>query len=325
MEKESESRHATPAAQAGPVPKGLAAVWTACFAVVAVFYLLIPGFGGERHLSPLGWLRTTWNPETDYEHGFLVPVIMIGLVAWQWKALCRAAGKGSFWGLPVALLGAMLFVAAHRTGQPRLAAGGLPMILWGASLFLWGWGVGRLLLFPLFFLWLAIPVPEFQQATTKLQILSTKLAQWGSSLFGVETEVRGTQIHSIGDKWKPLEIDEGCGGIRSLMALVMISSVWAYIADVPLWKKALLCLAALPLAIFGNMLRLTSIFVIANYGDPVFARQTWHDWSGLLLFYPISLALLLAFHSLLEGGLPWKRPRKREIRHVVNKHAEANG
>jgi len=325
MEREIDSlRSAQTAPAPSPVPRGLAAVWLACFAVVAVFYLLVPGFGMANHLSPLAWLESTWNKETDYEHGYMVPVIMIGLIVWQWKALRQLAAKGSSLGLPVVLLGALLFVAAHRTGQPRLAAGGLPMILWGASLFLWGWGVSRLLFFPLFFLWLAIPVPEFQQATTRLQILSTELAQWGSGLFGVETEVRGTQIHSLGGNWTPLEIDEGCGGIRSLMALVMISSVWAYVANVPLWKKALLCLAALPLAIFGNMLRLTSIFVIAEYGDPKFARETWHDWSGLLLFYPISLILLLAFHSLLEGGLPWKRPRKREVRHVVNKPAEAN-
>jgi hypothetical protein len=62
-------------------------------------------------------------------------------------------------------------------------------------------------------------------------------------------------------------------------------------------------------------LRVTSIFVIAEYGDAKWARETWHDWSGLLLFYPISLAMLLALHSLLEGGLPWNRAR-RELRRV---------
>jgi exosortase len=198
------------------------------------------------------------------------------------------------------------------------------MILWGSSLYLWGWKTGRLLFFPLFFIWLAIPVPEFQQATTRLQILSTHLAQWGAGLFGIETMVQGTEILSTGNKWTPLEIDEGCGGIRSLMALIMIASVWAYLAPISLWKKALLCLAAFPLAIFGNMLRLTSIFVIAEYGDAEFARNTWHDWSGLLLFYPISLMLLLGVHSVLEGGLPWKRQKKIAVRTIVRKQVEAS-
>jgi exosortase/archaeosortase family protein len=127
----------------------------------------------------------------------------------------------------------------------------------------------------------------------------------------VETDVRGTQIFSVSDKWEPLEIDEGCGGIRSLMALILISSVWAYVSNMALWKKVLLGLSAFPLAIIGNMLRLTSIFVIAEYGDAEFARNTWHDWSGLIIFYPISLILLLVVHSILEGGIPKIRKLKR--------------
>ena len=166
------------------------------------------------------------------------------------------------------------------------------------------------------------PIPE--PTVFKFSPEGKLLAQWGAGLFGIETVVQGTEILSTGNKWTPLEIDEGCGGIRSLMALIMIASVWAYLAPIALWKKALLCLAAFPLAIFGNMLRLTSIFVIAEYGDAEFARNTWHDWSGLLLFYPISLMLLLGVHSVLEGGWPWKRQKKIAVRTIVRKQVEVN-
>ncbi|QJE96990.1 exosortase/archaeosortase family protein [Luteolibacter luteus] len=321
---ESSKSQASPAAGNQGVPSWLGPVL--CGLIIAIFYFVVPGFGNGGHRSPLYWLESTWNKETDYEHGYLVPVIMIGLIAWQWKNLRRLAAVSSsnMWGLPILFLGIALFVAGHRCGQARLSVGGLPMILWGSTLYLWGWQVARLTFFPLFFLWLAIPVPEFQQATTKLQIMATKLAQWGSNLFGVKTVVQGTQIFSANDRWAPLKIDEGCGGIRSLMALIMISSVWAYIAKVSLWKKALLCLAAFPLAILGNMMRLTSIFVIAEYGDPEFAANTWHDWSGLVIFYPISLVLLMIVHSALEQGVPWRRPRKKQVRTVVVQKAEAN-
>jgi exosortase len=290
-----------------------------CGLIVAVFYFVVAGFGNAGTHTPANWLQSTWNHENDFEHGFMVPVIIVGLIAWQWKNLRKLAenARGMNIGLPVAVLGIAFFVIAHRCGQPRLAIGGLPMILWGSSLYLWGWQAARALFFPLFFLWIAIPVPQFQQATTKLQILSTHMAQWGSNLFGIETVVRGTQIYSAHDAWKPLEINEGCGGIRSLMALIMISAVWSYLAKVSLWKKAILLLSAFPLAILGNMMRLTSIFVISEYGNAEFAANTWHDWSGLLIFYPISLLLLLLVHSALEQGLPWKRPRKRQVRRVV--------
>ena len=108
------------------------------------------------------------------------------------------------------------------------------------------------------------------------------------------------------------------------MALLMISSAWAYVAKIKMWQKACLFLAALPLAIIGNALRVTSIFVIAEYGNAEWAAGTWHDWSGLLLFYPFSLFLLLVLHSVFEGGLPWKQSKKRKLsRQTVKKPVEA--
>jgi len=299
-------------------------------AVVLVFYQFLAGFGPDQVQSPIEWLRSAWNPENDFEHGFMVPLIIVGLLVWQRDALRQAAAERRFESrhdlaaVAVMLVGAVFFVLAHRTGQARLALGGLPFLLWGSAWFLWGWGVAKLTFFPLFLFWLAIPVPQFQQATTQLQILATKLAQIGSGWFGVETRVLGTEIHSVSENWEPLKINESCGGVRSLMALILISTVWAFVARMPLWKKAILCLSAFPLAILGNMLRLTSIFVIAEYGNADFAANTWHDWSGLLVFYPISLLMLLALHSLLEGGMP-KMKGLRPARRVVRREVHAGG
>jgi exosortase len=177
--------------------------------------------------------------------------------------------------------------------------------------------VAKMLTFPLFFFFLAIPLPSFQQATTHLQLIATSMAHHGSGLFGVETYVEGTKVLPLKGDWEPLDIAKGCSGIRSLMALLMISAAWAYVAKIALWKKVLLFLAAFPLAILGNALRVISIFVIAEYGDAKWAANTWHDWSGLLLFYPFSLMLLLVIHSVLEGGLPWRKARQRQLRRVV--------
>jgi len=217
----------------------------------------------------------------------------------------------------VVVAGALLYAAAYRTLQPRVAIGALPFLLWGSAWYLWGGRVAKMLLFPLFFFWLAIPLPSFQQATTQLQLLATSMSHHGAALCGVQTLVQGNMISSAHGGWEPLEIAKGCSGIRSLMALLMISGAWACIADLAPWKRAVLFLSAFPLAILGNSLRVISIFVIAEYGDPTWARHTWHDWSGLLLFYPFSLMLLLAIHSLLEGGLPWKNSNRRQLRRVM--------
>jgi exosortase len=281
------------------------------------FYAGEQRFGSGRQQTTLGWLWSAWNSENDFEHGPMFPLIIVGLIYHRYARLKGAVGNANFLGLLVVLIGAVLYAAAYRTLQPRVAVGALPILLWGSALYLWGWAVARMLFLPLFFFWLAIPLPSFQQATTHLQLMATSFAHHGASLFGVETLVQGNMISSADGAWEPLEIAKGCSGIRSLMALLMMSGAWACVANMALWKRAVLFLSAVPLAIFGNSLRVISIFVIAEYGNAEWARSTWHDWSGLLLFYPISLMLLLGIHSLLEGGLPWKKSGARQIRRVM--------
>ncbi len=294
-------------------------------AVIACYYAVVPGFGPGRNMSALSWLVCSWNPETDYEHGFLFPFIIAGMLVMRWKQLRGAAGRGEWQGLALLLLGAMTYVAAYRTLQPRVAVGGLPITLLGCAWFLWGKRVALLLLFPLCFLWLSIPLPSFQQATVHLQLIATSLAHHGASLLGVENYTQGTLVLPVKGSWKPLDIASGCSGIRSLMALIMVSSAWAYFAPLSFWKKAILFASAIPLAILGNALRVISIFVIAEYGNADWAVNTWHDWSGLLLFYPFSLLLMLCLHTLLEGGLPWKRGRAgRHAKVVIRKHVAAS-
>jgi exosortase len=317
----------TPSAKPNGALRDPVTLVSAVIALAAImwFFGSVPRFGPDRSASVFDWLRGAWNGETDYEHGILFPFVIAGLIIYQFKGLREVAGKGSYLGLIAVFIGAVFYAISYRTFQPRIAAGGLPFLLWGGCYFLWGWRVARLLAFPFFFFWLAVPLPSFQQATVQLQLLATTLAHHGSSLFGVETVVSGSKILPVTGDWEPLEIAKGCSGIRSLMALIMISATWAYVAKIRMWQKAVLFMMALPLAIIGNALRVTSIFVIAEYGDAKWAAGTWHDWSGLLLFYPFSLFLLLVVHSVFEGGLPWKKSAKRKLtRQTVRKPEEPN-
>ncbi|RYD17914.1 MAG: exosortase/archaeosortase family protein [Verrucomicrobiaceae bacterium] len=317
----SEPAAVTGQSSRGPAAGAVTWISLAISALVLVWFFGIQErYGSLRDESTTLWLKRAWNSDLDYEHGPLVPLVAIGLIIYRFKALKAAAGDGKFWGLVIVLLGVVCYAIGYRTLQPRITAGSLPFLLWGSAIYLWGWQMSRMLIFPLFFLWLAVPLPSFQQATTHLQLIATSMAHHGSGLFGVQTYVEGTKVLPVQGNWKPLDIAAGCSGIRSLMALLMISAAWAYIAKISLWKKVLLFFAAFPLAILGNALRVISIFVIAEYGNAEWARTTWHDWSGLLLFYPFSLVLLLMFHTLLEGGLPWKKGKSRKVRRVVVTH-----
>lgn len=289
----------------------------ACTIVLMGFYLFLPGYGPERQLSLLKVLYQSWNVETRYEHGVMFPFIIAGLLAYQWKKIRDSINQGEWQGLLLLGFGCLLFILAYRVIQWRVGVVSLPFIVSGLVWYLCGRKTFLLTVFPVFYLGLSVPVPDIQQATVPLQNISISIAQSICRLSGVGTYASGSTIFSTNQHWQPLTVDELCSGIRSLMALLMISSAWAYIAKMSLWKRALLLISALPIAIIGNGLRVASIFLIAEYGNAEFARKTWHDQSGLFLFYPFSLMLMMGLHTLLEGNLPWKQ---KTVRRTVVRH-----
>lgn len=282
--------------------------------VLAFFFLLLPAYGPGRVNSLFQVLYSSWNSETRYEHGIFFPFIILGLLAYRWKDIRSSYGPGESKGLILLSIGCLLYIVAYRVIQWRVGIGSLPFLISGMIWYLCGRKTFFLTAFPVFYLWLSIPIPDIQQATVPLQNISTALAQKFCQLCGVSTYSAGATIFSTNQNWEPLMIDELCSGIRSLMALLMISSAWAYSARLSLWKRGILLFSALPLSIIGNGLRVASIFVIAEYGNQEFARKTWHDHSGLLVFYPMSLLMMMALHAMLEGWKPWK---KRKVKRTI--------
>lgn len=279
-----------------------------CLVVIGFFYFGVIGYGPGRLLSLWGVLRDSWNGETKYEHGPFYPLIILGLIVYRWKDIKLSVGKGENIGMALVILGIIFYVLAYRVIQWRVGVGALPFILHGTVWYLWGRKTALITAFPIYYIWLSVPLPDVQQATVPMQNTSIKISQWLCDLFGVDTYANGATIHSTSQKWDKFEVAEDCSGIRSLMALLMISSAWAYASKgLALWKRAILLVSALPLAILGNGLRVSSIFLIAEYINENFARHSWHDNSGLLLFYPISLISMMLLHALLEGNLPWKK------------------
>ena len=288
-----------------------------CAALLVWFYAGLHAYmeGTETAAS---WLFSAWNAENDYEHGWMVPLLAAYQLHHAWGRMQGVEFRASMHGLWPVALGALLGLLAVRTHQGRVAIGALPFVLTGLVWCYWGRAAAMKSAFPFFFLWLCIPLPGFQQATVGMQLLATQAAHWCAGICGVQTVVEGTNIASATGNWDAFNIAGGCSGMRSLMALVMISTAWGYLAsDLALWKRILLAVSAIPLSIVANAFRVSSIFVFAEYVNPAFASKTWHDWSGLLFFFPASLVCLMLLHGLLAGELPFIK-RRKVVRRINN-------
>lgn len=284
----------------------------ASIAIFLIFlYFFYPAFPTVTGKSLGGWAWYACNPVGNFLHGRFVP-LAFGVMCWMGlKAAKDEELKPSLMGLLVLLIGLFFFLISVRTIQPRIAIIGAPFTILGIFYYLAGFRIASYFIFPAFFWWFAIPVPGLEAALTgNLQTLITKSCYHAGVFLGMDLVSRGSNITVAGSS---VNIAEGCSGIRSLMALTMIAAVYANYTQKFFWKKIVLFASALPLAIIGNFGRIFTILILANFGWGDFGTKTWHDWAGLLLFFPIALSGLYLFDYLLN----FKDRRKKKVKRKI--------
>jgi exosortase len=257
-------------------------------------------------LTAAVWAWQAWNgapgspPETlEQAHGNLVIPIALFL-AWRARGKIRAAVKEpSNLGMVIAGFGALLFVLSARALQPRLAMVALPVIVYGGVMAVWGKQVARQILFPCAFMVFAIPFAVLEQATFRLQFVVTGSVAVLSKLVGIKIAAVGTTLTAVDGSFD-FEIAEGCSGIKSLIAMTMLTAVYAHVTQREMWKKVLLFAASVPFAIIGNIGRIFTVVLVARFIDKDIAGGIYHDYSGFI-FFPVALGAMMLFARLLNA------------------------
>lgn len=281
-------------------------------ALVVIYYWGIYDFTavvGHRRSELVFWMLDSWNERNDLLHGYAVPLLFAIFCYRAVKSMRAEESSSGLVGIAMLAFGLLLFLGAARTIQPRLVLIGLPFLIAGGAIYVCGWKAGRHLLFPAFFWYFAMPVPGLNQMTNVLQVMVTKACYLVGDGLGMGLVYSGNNITSATDKWQ-FNIAEGCSGIRSLMALLMIAAIFAYYSQKELWKKAVVFFAAFPLALFGNFLRVFTILVLAEMGFEDFAANAYHDFAGLLFFFPAALIGLFALDYMIN---PSRHKKKLKI------------
>jgi len=292
--------------KSNPLPAVLSGTIVATFFYFfGVVPLFVQGIFVNGAASVFAWAWQAWNPGANQEHSKLVPLIFLGLIFYHRKEIARSPKAGSNNGLIFVGIGILLFVLGARCLQPRFALGSIPFLIYGSVLYLWGRQVARIVLFPCAFLIFLIPFSAIEQATFRLQFVITSAIGFLSKLAALQIDAVGTTLNASDGKFNFM-IAEGCSGIRSLIAMAMLTAIFVHITQDRLWKKILIFAFSVAFAVVGNIGRLFTVVLVAKFIDPKLAAGIYHDYSGWI-FFPVALLAMYFVSRLVNAGFFNKR------------------
>jgi exosortase len=255
-------------------------------------YLLLLFFAafGLFYYDTLSWLVGSWINNEYYSQGFLVPVIS-GYLIWNLrKELAIIEKKQSQTGLAVLAIGILLQAIGVLWSIRFISGISLLVTVYGMILYLFGWEVMKKISFPLLFLVLMIPLPLADIIAPPTQTLSAIGTLNVAKLAGMPVEREGLVLKIPEGSF---EVAYACSGLNSIISLLTIAVIYAYILEGGMIMKLTIIISSIPLALAGNIMRITSVLVVANkYGQET-ALNYFHEVSSLLLFCVVLVGLFL--------------------------------
>ncbi|MBX3300775.1 MAG: exosortase [Nitrospira sp.] len=250
-----------------------------------------------------------------YSHLILIPFLCVYLLYLQRAAIFATVEWSPFLG-PILMVigGAVSFSAKEPISEaldnfsPTIIS--FVMVCWGAFLFCYGTQAFRAASFGLGLMIFIVPFPSFV-----LDAIVGFLQRSSADAVELLFSALSTPVIREGFIFKlsnfTIFIAEECSGIRSFLALGIISLVAGYWFLTSMWARVALVTVIIPLAIIKNAFRIVGLTLLANYVDPTYITDSaLHRTGGIPLFL-LSLAVLVGVVWLLRR---WEcRPASRMV------------
>lgn len=287
----------------------------ALFLGLAVPWLLLFQFLGNSTLGYVGsrslyeWMSGIYSSDfSDESHGYLIPFV-VGYLFWQ-KREELAGVKARNWapGLAVLAVAAVLHVVGFAVQQGRLSVCALFLGLYAIMGVAWGWRLLRAAFFPYALFVFCMPLGGLTDSiTVPLRVLVTEVSVWGgANILNADVVADGSLILHRGGDYH-YDVAPACSGIRSLTALLILTTIVAFVSIPVWWRRLTLIAAAIPVAIAGNVLRITVVIVAGEaFGQE--AGTTVHDHAWILT-WGLALVCMWGLFAGLTRGL---EPRGEE-------------
>ncbi|MBI1865868.1 MAG: exosortase, partial [Nitrospirae bacterium] len=172
------------------------------------------------------------------------------------------------------------------------------VVLAGIVLVLAGWAVLRLVVFPLGYLIFMIPLPYtlYDSIAFPLKLFAAKAAT-------AVLQIIWIPIHREGNililENQTLEVADACSGIRSLVSLLALGVAMAAMFQRTTPRRIALVAAAVPIALFVNVIRIVVTGLLTHYVGPEAALGFFHEFEGMVVF-AVALVMLFGTNLVLD-------------------------
>ena len=251
------------------------------------------------YLPTLIWMWDRWfAKDSYYSHGILIPFVT-GYLIWQKrKELGDIEVSRSPWGITLIVLGIAVYMLSSVFRIYFSSGFSMMIVIFGYVLHFFGVKFFKKILFPLSFLFFMFPLPMvvIVNISFKMKMFAAEIAKNvlnGMGLWAMRdgSIIKMPHAHVI--------VDDVCSGLRSLISLAALGSIFAYWLEGPMWKRALLFLTTIPIAVLTNVCRVVFLASVSEIWGPRFATGALHDASGFMVF-ALAFFMLFAAGKLIE-------------------------
>jgi exosortase len=213
--------------------------------------------------------------------------------------------------LPGALLAGLclaIFMVARITGILEVEAFAMYGALICAAYLVFGGAVIKAVWFPLVYLAFTLPPPD-SLITMITQPIKIHISEWAVDLLymlGYPVASSGVTIFIAQYQ---LLVAAACAGLNSIVTLAALCLFYVYLSHRANFAAFLVVsLAAIPIAMFSNFVRVIVLVLITYYWGESAAQGFLHEFAGLLMF---AVALLSVF-AIDQLATPWFIRRSRK-------------
>jgi exosortase len=245
----------------------------------------------------LATLAGEWSAVEHQSHGFLVPIV--SAMAARHLAIGGPPARPDGRGAGLLLVSLVVYAFGFTAGSPTALGLALCGAVAGSVWYLRGAAWLRRLAFPLGYLLFLVPLPAPWVAALVVPLLEFVTA--GSvvvlRVLGVSVLREGNVITLPGGE--SLFVAEACSGLTSLVTLIPIAVLIAWLAPLSTARRVLLVALVVPIAMGANLLRVVGTALgTAAFGARAMTDEPVHSLVGLSVYVVGCLALLALARAL---------------------------